>query len=113
MEKKLNFNDNELQEIVRLVSNVVNPEKVILFGSFARNQANKESDLDLLIVCNGKDGKIENRGRKLGNIYRELAHVNIEKDIVLFSIEEFEHWKHSNNHIIANACRDGKVLYER
>lgn len=113
MEKIKEITREISDDIVNSISKVIKAEKVILFGSYAKNEAGQESDLDLLVVCNGKNGGIEKRRKKLGNIYRSLSHIKIEKDILLFSTEEFEHWKNSINHMIANACKDGRILYER
>lgn len=33
------------------------------------------------------------------------------KDILLYSRDEFEHWKHSLNHVVGRAHREGRVLY--
>ena len=42
-----------LDEIVRRIVAVAQPEKVILFGSAARGDMNRHSDLDLLVVKDG------------------------------------------------------------
>jgi uncharacterized protein len=39
-----------LQEAVRQILSVGSPEKIVLFGSWARGQARPDSDLDLLII---------------------------------------------------------------
>jgi predicted nucleotidyltransferase len=39
-----------LQEIVRRIVAAVQPEKIILFGSAARQEMGPDSDLDLLVI---------------------------------------------------------------
>ncbi len=39
-----------LPEITRRILSVSDPEKIILFGSYARGENNTNSDLDLLVV---------------------------------------------------------------
>ena len=39
-----------LQEITQKVIDVARPRKIILFGSYARGEADDDSDVDLLVV---------------------------------------------------------------
>ena len=42
--------DNICREIVRYVREVASPRKIVLFGSRARGDGDKDSDYDLLVV---------------------------------------------------------------
>ena len=42
-----------LEEVVRRVVSVAEPERIILFGSAARGEVRPDSDLDLLVVKDG------------------------------------------------------------
>ena len=44
-----------LDKIVRRVVEVAQPERIILFGSAARGEMTRHSDVDLLIVRDGED----------------------------------------------------------
>lgn len=46
-------------------------------------------------------------------LYIALKGLNVSKDILLYSREEFDHWKSSTNHVIDRAVREGKVLYNQ
>jgi len=46
-------------------------------------------------------------------LWRALAGFNVPKDILVYSRDEAERWRHSLNHVVARAQREGKVLYER
>ena len=46
---------NALDNIIRLVAEAAEPQKIILFGSAARGDAEPDSDVDLLIVKEGGD----------------------------------------------------------
>lgn len=41
---------NELDAVVKRIIDVVHPIRIILFGSAARGEAGKDSDIDLLVV---------------------------------------------------------------
>jgi predicted nucleotidyltransferase len=48
--KKKILSEETLQEIVRRIVAAVRPEKIILFGSAAREEMGPDSDLDLLVI---------------------------------------------------------------
>jgi predicted nucleotidyltransferase len=102
-----------LNNIVDDIVKKVNPTKVILFGSTARGETNKDSDLDLLIIEKEKFNKDRSRRKELKSIRQLLTKYKISKDILLYDEEEVEYWKDSANHIIARCLKEGKTLYER
>jgi predicted nucleotidyltransferase len=55
-----------MDEIVRRIVSVVQPEKIVLFGSRARGDARPSSDLDLLVIAESD----EPRFRRSSRVYR-------------------------------------------
>ena len=53
--------DGLIKYIIDKVVSEIHPDKIILFGSYARGTATKDSDLDLYILKDGKVEKIEIR----------------------------------------------------
>ncbi|QWR78381.1 nucleotidyltransferase domain-containing protein [Candidatus Magnetomonas plexicatena] len=102
-----------LREIISAIVDSVHPLKVILFGSYAQGHEKADSDLDFLVVEDEPFGTLRSRARQIGNIYRSLPPYIIPVDIVLYSKDESDKWKNGINHVIARACREGKVVYER
>jgi predicted nucleotidyltransferase len=102
-----------IENIVEDIVNEVDPEKIILFGSFAKGNQDQDSDLDLLIIEKAPFTKNRSRRREIQRIREKLSKYRIPKDILVYDKLEFEYWKDSVNHIIANSLRDGKILYER
>jgi len=107
------MNDKTLAQIVSTIVRVASPEQIILFGSHARGDAGPESDLDLLVVESGVFDQNRSRRTELVRLWKALAHFMIAKDILVYSKEEVERWRGSVNHVVANALREGRVLYER
>ena len=86
---------------------------IILFGSQARGTANVGSDIDLLIVGDRPNQETWSRRREIGRIRRALPLIGRPIDILLFTPEEVESWRHTTNHVVSQALREGMVLYER
>ena len=97
-----------IEEIVRRIVETVHPEKIILFGSLAREDARPESDLDLLIIAHSR----EPRYRRSAPLYGILSDILIPMDILVYSPEEVEDWSGVRRAFITTAIREGKVLYE-
>lgn len=100
-------------ELVRRIVQAASPARVILFGSSATGRADKDSDVDLLIVEDRPFGPGRSRRAELTRLWMALAEVPIAKDLLLYSQEEYDRWAPSLNHVIAQAVREGTVVYER
>ena len=96
-----------LQEIVRRIVAVANPERIILFGSAARTQMNRNSDVDLLIV----KSEPFDYARLVGDIYVNLHGVGQAVDVVLVTPEQAERYRNTHYLVIAPALRDGIEVY--
>ena len=96
-----------LEEIIKRVVAVAQPERIILFGSAARETMGPHSDVDLLVV---KSGEFD-QGQVLGDIYVNLHGVGQAVDIVLVTPEQLERYKNTHCLVIAPALRDGKEIY--
>jgi len=96
-----------LQEVIRRIVEVAEPERIILFGSAARGAAKPHSDLDLLVV---KAGPFD-QSCLLGDIYARLRGVGWPVDVVLVSAEQFERYRDTHCLIIAPAIREGREVY--
>lgn len=102
-----------LIEVVARIVREANPEKVILFGSRARGENRTDSDMDLLVVVSEETLRQNGRRRLLARFWSAMGHLPFSFDFLLFSPEEVNRWQSSVNHVICQAIRDGKVLYER
>lgn len=105
--------DKVLQEMAQAIVREVAPERIILFGSRVSGTAGPDSDVDLVIIESERFGPERSRRRELARIRRALSSFRVPKDLLLFSREEMEKWKNSLNHVLADALREGKPLYER
>lgn len=102
-----------LRQMTRAIVDEVDPEKVILFGSRGRGDAETDSDIDLLVVEAEPFGPDRSKHREMLRLNRALRDFRVPKDLLVFSNEEVEYWRDSLNHVLARALREGRVLYER
>lgn len=105
--------DEIINKIVKDIVEETNPEKIILFGSYANGTQSEDSDLDLLIIEKESFGKIRSRRKEINRVRKKLSEYKISKDILIYDLNEYYDWKNSINHIIGKSLRDGKILYER
>ena len=102
-----NVTQSTLDDIVRRIVEVAQPEKIILFGSAARGEMGPHSDLDLLIIKSGADSL-----DLMGRIYSRLYGVDAAVDLVVATPEDIERYKDSHALVYKHAIREGLVLYE-
>jgi predicted nucleotidyltransferase len=105
--------DQMLREIVAAAVRAVDPERIILFGSYAHGEAGPDSDLDLLIVERGPLGQGRTRRSELKRLRRALWDFRAPIDILIYTEDEVAAWRDSVNHVIARSLREGRTLYER
>ena len=96
-----------LDDIIRRIVEVAQPQQIILFGSAARGDMNPHSDVDLLIV---KDGA--HRRHLARQIYEHLYGVGAPVDVVVVTPADVERYKNSHALVIKPALQEGRVVYE-
>jgi predicted nucleotidyltransferase len=67
-------------------------EKIIIFGSRARGDFNKDSDWDFLVIVD-KEIEIKEKHRLIIQIKRKLAKLGIPNDIIIQSMSKFDSMK--------------------
>ena len=99
--------ERALDDVIERIVDVAAPEKIILFGSAARGETGRNSDLDLLIVKDGAD-ELDLMAR----IYKRLHGVGAAVDAMVVSSQDLERFKDSHALVIKPALREGTVVYE-
>jgi len=99
-----------LQEAALRLVRRFRPNKVILFGSQARGNADPKSDVDLLVVC-----PLSGRRRREMMVEMDLAlnGLGIARDIIILTPEEYERDREIPGTIARPAFLEGRVLYDR
>ncbi len=99
----------KINEMVQRIIKIFDPEKIILFGSYARGTAAQDSDADILVVMSIKGSK----RKKATEIDLALVGVDLPVDVIVVTPDELERNRSRIGTIIYPALREGKVLYER
>jgi predicted nucleotidyltransferase len=105
--------DPLLQEMIKVMVDTIHPHQILLFGSQARGSATAGSDFDFVIVTDQQFDRAHSRREEMAQLWRQLARFRVPKDILIYSRDEIERWRHTKNHVIARAFKEGKLLYER
>jgi len=100
---------DKIEEMVRRIVEKFDPEKIILFGSYARDEAGPDSDADLLVVMRVTGS----RRKKAAEIHVALWGIALPADILVVTPEQIDRYKDLVGTIIYPALREGKVVYER
>lgn len=101
---------NEIRSIAERLEKTVNPQKIYLFGSFARNEERDDSDYDFYLVM---ADSVTDRLSVSQSAYRSLRGLKRRSvDIVVGSVSGFEERK--NRKTLENIIdREGVLLYEK
>lgn len=101
---------NKINEIATQIVKAVNPQKIILFGSYAHGHETDDSDLDLLIIIQNSDLPLYKRSRIIRKYLRGIT--DVPRDIVVYTQKEIEEWAAVKFSFISNILTYGKTLYE-
>ncbi len=99
-----------VKECVQSIVQSIDPERIILFGSAARNEMHADSDLDFLIVKSNYSTTTATT-----HVYKNLPW-NPEmptKDIFVVTPDDITKDERIAGSVINNALREGQTLYER
>ncbi len=93
--------------VQRLVSNL-QPEQIILFGSYAYGQPNNDSDIDLLIIVSDSDEPGYRRSR---GAHKALRGLGVPKDLIVMTRDEVDRKATVRSSLVSQVLREGKTLY--
>ncbi len=81
-------------------------DRIILFGSRARDNFSKDSDWDFLIIVNEELDWKEKR-KLSANIRMKLVYSGMPADIIIVSDKQFQERKKDVGHIVYYAIKEG------
>jgi predicted nucleotidyltransferase len=108
MMKGMGVDESLVREIVDRVLTVVQPDRIILFGSAANDRMTPHSDIDVLIVEPSPANTVEQHAR----LHQSLRGLGFPFDVFLIATERFERTKDVFGGIAYPAHKYGRVIYE-
>ena len=87
----------------------LNPEKIILFGSYAYGTPTEDSDLDICVVEKDYDNKWDEKMK----IDYLLDDIRIGKDILVPKIDEYNFYSQEINSVYYDIDTMGVVLWQK
>jgi len=99
-----------IDQIVNIIVSTVAPDKIILFGSYARGDYRKNSDIDILILKKG----LKNERDITNRLYMDLFNQKISTPVDLIAMDSDRYNKLNNDigYIYKTIKQEGKVIYE-
>jgi predicted nucleotidyltransferase len=101
--------NEQINDISMKIVRNIDPEKIILFGSYAYGNYNEDSDLDLIIV---KESKLPRHKRGL-EIRRLFYGLLVPMDLKVYTPDEYKSELNNQYSFLSSALKDSKILYER
>ncbi|MFH2218626.1 MAG: nucleotidyltransferase domain-containing protein [Pseudomonadota bacterium] len=102
------ISEETIQEAVIRLLTVSKPEKIFLFGSYARNDAREKSDLDFLIVKRN----VKSRRKEMVHLHDALRPMRIPVDILVVSKDTYDQWVNVRGSVIYKAASEGRLCYD-
>lgn len=101
----------EIKLITECIVREYRPDKIILFGSWARGDADSDSDIDLLVISD-REEDLPRYKRGL-DVRLSLSRFRSPKDILFYTHKDVERWRGVPQTLINTVFQEGRVLYER
>ena len=98
-----------MEKIISLVTSMVTPEKIILFGSYARGENKQTSDIDIMILIRN----LQNERHLTGKLYKALlkSDIPVPVDFLAADYDKYDSLKHKPGYIYKTIDSEGRVLY--
>jgi len=84
------------------------PDKIVLFGSFARGDFHDDSDVDLLIIKDTTDSVLRRMDAVLDHCTGDIA-----VEALIYTPTEFHAMLRRGSDFLQQALEEGRVVYER
>lgn len=104
----MGIDESLIQEIVRRILTVIEPDRIVIFGSAVAGEMTRDSDIDILVV----DRDPADFRKKSVRIRETLCGLGHPFDVIVISSEWFEESKGVIGGIAYPADKYGKVVYE-
>lgn len=96
-----------IEQLVARIIELVQPLRIILFGSAARGEMGPDSDIDVLVVM--PDGVHRRQTAQL--LYRQIIGLGVPFDILVATPDDLERHRDNIGLIYQSILREGREVY--
>jgi predicted nucleotidyltransferase len=97
----------QIDAAIRTLAEQANPERILLFGSYARGDADENSDLDFVVI----ESLVEDRATEMVRLRRALRPLRLPVDVLVYSSDDVARWGDQPGSALYWALREGKTVY--
>jgi predicted nucleotidyltransferase len=98
-----------LGAVVGRLVDVLEPERIYLFGSRARGDDQADSDYDIMVIVPESDVPPHRRAQLA---HRTLRGIRAAADILVWTRQEFDRFRPVPGSLAATVLREGRLLYD-
>ncbi len=101
------FDYDKVDTVINRIVENINPNMIVVFGSVARREAKKNSDLDLLVVFD----QLDDEDKMFIRISKLFIGLKLSYDLVIMTRDELEHYSRFEQSFEHEIMSTGKVVY--
>ena len=99
-----------IEAIVNVIVSVAEPDKIVLFGSYAKGENHEKSDIDILVIKRNLDNEVKLTKLLYNMLYTKG--INVPIDIISVEYERFYDKCEELSNIMKTINNEGRILYE-
>ena len=111
--RRINLSSIILDRIVENIISAVPTETIYIFGSYARREEHKDSDIDIYVVTNNSKSSNGLNMDDMSEVRKALYWLDKPKDIFCMSKEDFDEFSQKNTGLERRVVNEGIKIYER
>jgi predicted nucleotidyltransferase len=97
----------DIEQIKNKIVSELRPQKIYIFGSYARENADEESDIDILVIMN----TLLNPHQRNLQVKRLFPRRSFSMDAFVYTPEEALRYQNIPGTVLNSAVTRGKLLY--
>jgi predicted nucleotidyltransferase len=102
------IDEQALQQAVERIVAAARPSRVILFGSYARGDADAGSDLDFMVI----KPQVSDKYAEMVRLHEAVGNIAAGVDVLVYSEAEYERRSQVPGTVLYWARKNGRSLYE-
>jgi predicted nucleotidyltransferase len=96
-----------IRKAVGLLQQAASGSTVIVFGPWARGEANEDSDLDVPVI----EPEVASRHEEMVRLHRVLRPLGIPVDVLVYDRKTFDYWADTPGTVLFEAIQKGRIFH--